>query len=64
VTELQKKAARLGAKLDPDLKNWIDRVIVPGMVRQYRAQKSKADVLNFQNVTHSLPHEPSAEVGQ
>lgn len=64
MTERQKQLDKLGAKLNPDLKNWIDRVIVPGMVRKYLAQEPKADVLNFKNVAHSLPDEPSAEVGQ
>lgn len=64
MSERQKELERLGAKLDPALKGWIDRVIVPGMVRQYLAQKRKADVLNFRNVAHFQSHEPSAEVSQ
>jgi hypothetical protein len=34
VTERQK----LGAKLDPALKEWADRVIIPALAREYFAQ--------------------------
>jgi hypothetical protein len=35
VAEQQKKIERLGAKLDPDLRGFIDSVIVPMLVREY-----------------------------
>jgi hypothetical protein len=35
VTEQQKKIERLGAKLDPDLRGFIDSVIVPMLVHDY-----------------------------
>ena len=38
VTEQQKKIERLGAKLDPSLRSFIDSVIVPILVRDYIAQ--------------------------
>lgn len=62
MTDREKELQRLGAKLDPGLKGWIDRVIVPGMVRQYLAKKQKADIPR--NVAHSPSHELSAEVSQ
>ncbi len=64
MTERQKQVERLGARLDPALKGWIDRVIVPGMVRLYRSQMPKGDVLNFRNVPNSVSHESSAEVSE
>lgn len=64
MTGRQKELERLGAKLDPALKGWIDRVIVPGMVRQYLSRTPKVDVLKFRNVAHSPSHELSAEVSQ
>ena len=60
MTERQKEIERLGARLDPALKGWIDRVIVPGLVRQYLMQKSCT--LNFTGVTHSSAHKTSGEV--
>jgi hypothetical protein len=38
VTEQQKKIERLGAKLDPDLRAFLDVLIVPILVRDYIAQ--------------------------
>lgn len=64
MTEQQKKIERLGAKLDPALKGWIDRVIVPGMVLLYRSQMPKGDVLKFRIVPNSASHELSAEVSE
>jgi len=37
-TERKKKLERLGAKIDPDLRDFIDRVIVPVLVREYIAE--------------------------
>jgi hypothetical protein len=34
---------RLGAKLDPKLREWIDRVIVPALVREYIAEHKSSD---------------------
>lgn len=39
MTESERKLERLGAKLDPGLKSWIDHVIVPGMVRLYQERR-------------------------
>ena len=38
MTERQKKLDRLGARLDPDLRDFIDRAIVPALVREYIAE--------------------------
>jgi hypothetical protein len=32
------RSARLGKRLDPDLKSWLDNVIVPALVREYLAE--------------------------
>jgi hypothetical protein len=53
---------RLGAKLDPKLKDWIDRVIVPGMVRQYIERRSPSE--SSSTVAHSVSDELSAEVSE
>jgi hypothetical protein len=37
VTERQ----RLGAKLDPALREWADRVIIPALAREYPAEQEK-----------------------
>jgi len=63
VTE-RKQVERLGARLDPALKGWIDRVILPGMVRLYRSRMLKGDVLKLRNVPNSTSHELSAEVSE
>jgi len=39
VSELQKQADRLGARLSPDLREFVDRVIVPALLREYLAEK-------------------------
>jgi hypothetical protein len=39
--EKQRKAARsarLGKRLDPDLKSWLDNVIIPALVREFMAE--------------------------
>lgn len=42
MTERQKKLDRLGARLDPDLRDFIDRAIVPALVREYIAEHGSA----------------------
>lgn len=32
------RSARLGKRLDPDLKSWLDNVIIPALVREYVAE--------------------------
>jgi hypothetical protein len=65
VINRKKKLEQLGAKLDPALKDWIDHVIVPGLVRQYLSkEKQKTIGLKFRVVPHSPEHETSAEVSQ
>jgi hypothetical protein len=31
-------SARLGKRLDPDLKSWLDNVVIPALVREYMAE--------------------------
>jgi hypothetical protein len=42
VTEREKRVELLGSKIDPALKSWIDRVIVPGLVREFVSRARKA----------------------
>ena len=44
-TERQSERQRLGAKLDPKLREWIDRVIVPALVREYIAEHKHSDCI-------------------
>jgi hypothetical protein len=56
------KLEKLGAKIDPALKDWIDHVIVPGLVRQYLAREQQKTIgLKSMVVAHSPAHETSAE---
>jgi len=55
---------KLGTNLDSALKEWIDRVIVPGMVRVFLSQHQKGDSLNLRVVPNFGQHEPSAEGSQ
>ena len=32
------RSVRLGKRLDPDLKSWLDNVIIPALVREYVAE--------------------------
>lgn len=32
------RSARLGKRLDPDLKSWLDNVVIPALVREYLAE--------------------------
>jgi hypothetical protein len=32
------RSARLGKRLDPDLKSWLDNVIIPALVREYLSE--------------------------
>ncbi len=61
-TERKKRLELLGARIDPALKGWIDRVIVPGLVRQYLQQKGAT--LKFRDVPHSPAQETSAEASE
>jgi hypothetical protein len=40
VTERQ----RLGAKLDPALREWADRVIIPALAREYHAEQGHKEI--------------------
>jgi hypothetical protein len=52
VTERQK----LGAKLDPALREWADRVIIPALAREYLAEQEKKKIAEpLQPVAQSEP---------
>ena len=38
MTERQNEIARLGARLDPELRSWITSVLIPAMVHEYIAE--------------------------
>jgi hypothetical protein len=42
VTEQQKEIERLGAKIDPAVRSWIDNVIVPSLVDEWLAREDSA----------------------
>lgn len=64
MTERQKEIERLGARLDPALRAFIDRAIVPALVRYIRAEQKKEITLKIRPVSDSPPNELSAEVSQ
>jgi hypothetical protein len=35
------RSVRLGKRLEPDLKSWLDNVIIPALVREYLAENKK-----------------------
>jgi len=39
LAERQTERQRLGAKLDPALREWADRVIIPALAREYLAEQ-------------------------
>lgn len=39
------RSAKLGKRLDPDLKSWLDNVIIPALVREYLAETDKRNRL-------------------
>ena len=39
------RSARLGKRLDPDLKPWLDNVVIPALVREYMAEIEKQNRL-------------------
>jgi hypothetical protein len=39
------RSARLGKRLDPDLKSWLDNVIIPALVREYVSEIKKRNRL-------------------
>ena len=45
MTEQEKRVELLGSRIDPALKDWIDRVIVPALVREFVSRARKADSL-------------------
>jgi hypothetical protein len=45
VTERQKETERLGERLKPEVRSWIQNVIVPAMVREYIAEHETSNSL-------------------
>jgi hypothetical protein len=45
VTEQQKELERLGAKIKPAVRSWVDNVIVPALVEEWLAQEGSANRL-------------------
>jgi hypothetical protein len=39
------RSARIGKRLDPDLKSWLDNVVIPALVREYLAETEKRNRL-------------------
>ncbi len=48
----------LGAKLSPDLREFVDRVIVPALLREYLAEQKSGNCVAVtpRVVAHSEPH--------
>lgn len=55
---------KLAAKVNPAMKEWIDRVIVPGLVRAYLKHLQENDSLVARVVPNSTLQKPFAEVCQ
>jgi hypothetical protein len=53
------RSARLGKRLDPDLKSWLDNVIIPALVREYLAEIKQQNRL-----ATAGPSEVTSEVGR
>ena len=64
VTDRQKEIERLGARLDPALRAFIDCAIVPALAREIRAEGRKGNSLKIGVVSDSPANELSAEVSQ
>ncbi len=52
------RSARLGKRLDPDLKSWLDNVIIPALVREYLAEIEQQNRL-----ATTGPSEVTSDVG-
>ncbi len=44
-----------GAKLSPALKDWIDRVIVPALVKEFLDARREKPCVAFRQMAHSAP---------
>jgi hypothetical protein len=53
------RSARLGKRLDPDLKSWLDNVIIPALVREYLAEIKQQNRL-----ATTGPSEVTSDVGR
>jgi hypothetical protein len=53
------RSARLGKRLDPDLKSWLDNVIIPALVREYLAAIKQQNRL-----ATTGPSEVTSDVGR
>jgi hypothetical protein len=66
VTERQKQIEKLGARLDPAVKVWIDRLVVPAIVREFLEDEAAREEpsLKFRLVAKCVRNELSAEGSQ
>ena len=53
------RSARLGKRLDPDLKSWLDNVIIPALVREYLAEIKQQNRL-----ATTVPSEVTSDKGR
>lgn len=53
------RSARLGKRLDPDLKSWLDNVIIPALVREYLAE-----IKQNNRLAATGPSEVTSDVGR
>jgi len=55
---------KLGAKIDPVLRAWADRVIIPALAREYLAREKQKGIAREQGTVAKFKIEsrPSAEV--
>lgn len=53
------RSARLGKRLDPDLKSWLDNVIIPALVREYLTEIKQQNRL-----ATTGPSEVTSDVGR
>lgn len=55
MTEKEKRVELLGSIIDPALKSWIDRVIVPGLVREFVSRTQDADSTTRRSTSTASP---------
>lgn len=61
MADRQKEIERLGARLEPALRAFIDRAVVPALVREIRADTQKRVSINLRIVADSSTNELPAE---
>jgi len=63
-SEFQTRSASRKQQIDPHLKEFIDRVIVPALVREYLAQSEKLEPKTTQNVDSPFPEQYKTQIEQ